>query len=92
MNVEYMLNSTYGKNEISIDLDIIKQIGAFQTVEVISSMESLILTLNKHQPIKRYSFDEGKLKVWCKRYNFIHCIDELNRVVYFKRIEMYNNQ
>ena len=73
MNVEYLLKSTYGKKEISIDLDIIKEIGAFQTGEADCSMQSLILILNKHQPIKRYSFDEGKLKVWCNRYNFIHC-------------------
>jgi len=87
MNTEYLLKSTYGKKEMSIDLDIIKEIGEFQTGEDVCSIESVLLILNKHQPVKRNRFDVARLKVWCEQHDFIHYIDELNRVVHFKRIE-----
>jgi len=90
MNTEQLLRAIDGKKEISIEQDIVVNIGAFQTGTNDCSFESLLLTLNNHQPIKRYSFDIKKLENWCEENNLIFYIDELNRIVHLRRKSQYS--
>jgi hypothetical protein len=85
MNTEHLLRATYGKKEFAIDLDIVENIGGFQTGKDDCSPTSLALTLNYHQPIKKYSFDAKKFENWCEKNNFLCHIDEVFRIVRLRR-------
>jgi len=84
MDLKHLLNRIERKRELKIEQDIIVNIPEFQTGTEEASLESLVLILNKHQPIKKYSFDVKKLQNWCEVNNLIYYIDERNRIVNLK--------
>jgi hypothetical protein len=66
MNKEYILQEVKKASEVSIDLRDLYDMPEFKTGKEESSLESLVLTLSGHSPIKIYSFDIKKLEVWCE--------------------------
>jgi hypothetical protein len=84
MNKEYILQEVKKASEVSIDLRDLYDMPEFKTGKEESSLESLVLTLSGHSPIKIYSFDIKKLEVWCEENSLRFCLYEMNRLLHLK--------
>jgi len=84
MNAEYLLREVKQANKIQVTQSMVEEIPEFITGFEITSMESVALILNEHQPIKDYRFDINKLEAWCKENSLRFYLDEQERILHLK--------
>lgn len=84
MNAEYLLKEVKQSKEIKITQKMLSGIPEFKTGNIVSSLESLALTLNGHQPITKYSFDINKLEIWCKKNSLRFYLEEQEQLLHLK--------
>ena len=60
----------HGNGELHIGYDYLQRISFFQKSEEVASMESVMLTLNGHAPIRTRNYDYSEVVKWCEKMNF----------------------
>lgn len=86
MELKEILHELSRCPNVIVELTPILTVPQFQTGEDVSSIESMLLVAGGHAPIKRFYFDEKKLKKWCEENNLRYFISDIDRTVHFKII------
>lgn len=84
MNLDYILKEIRNYSESIFDYRVIEDVPEFKEGSEVVSMESLMLQVGGHSPIKEYRFSEKKLAEWCRENNIDHYYDRKERLYHFK--------
>lgn len=85
MDIKELLFEIERREVVIVYKDSIENTPEFKTGFEKASFESLALIMGGHSAIKDYRFDESKLKNWCNENKILYIIDEIERVVKFKK-------
>lgn len=79
MTTKYLLDTVkqYGKTEVT--LECLSRCGEFLSEHRVNSLESTVLELDGHFPIREYRFDMLRFESWCNANRIRFCLDNANR-------------
>lgn len=82
MNTKLLLLELQRNQNISITFRDMEQIPEFLEMVTERSIDSNLLSLGDHQPIKKPVFSISKLEQWCAKNELKYLLDEQERVLH----------